>query len=74
MKSYSNNPLTPRMIEALKELNVGKNLAFASTSVGRPTKQRLAKYGLAIYDTPKDWDGTMHITAEGLKIVQEMLR
>lgn len=70
MKSYSNNPLTPRMIEALKELKAGKSLAFASTFIGRPTKQRLAKFGLATYDTPRDWDGTMHITAKGLKLVQ----
>jgi hypothetical protein len=71
MKPYAANPLTPRMLVGLRDLQTGKNLSYASTSVGRPTKQRLAKFGLATFDTPKDWNGPMHITARGLQVVQE---
>lgn len=69
MKTYTSNPLTPRMLVGLRDLRVGKNLSYANTCVGRPTKQRLAKYGLATFDTPRDWDGPMHITERGLQIL-----
>jgi len=69
MKFVSYSPLTPRMKIGLVELKAGKTLAYSTTSVGRPTKQRLAKFGLAAYDTPKDWDGPMHITPKGLQAI-----
>lgn len=54
--------LTPRMKLALRALAQGEQLNCA----GRPTKQRLAKYGLAEYTNgPKDWDGPQRITAKG---------
>lgn len=60
-------PLTPRMREALKLLAAGDEMPFAHTHIGRPTKQRLAKYGLAEHLKPKDWDGPMRITEKGLR-------
>lgn len=70
MKPYASDPLTPRMLIGLRELQSGKNLDFATTSVGRPTKQRLAKLGLAAYEREKDWDGPMHITAKGMRTLE----
>jgi hypothetical protein len=66
MKSYAREPLTPRMLVGLRELRGGGDLDFPTTSVGRPTKQRLAKLGLATFDRLRDWDGPMHVTPEGL--------
>lgn len=57
--------LTPRMRDGLRALAGGDCLDFETTSVGRPTKQRLAKHGLAEYLAPKDWDGPMRITDAG---------
>ena len=57
--------LTPRMLHALRLLAEGNDLDFATTCVGRPSKQRLAKFGLAEYLTDKDWDGPMRITDKG---------
>lgn len=54
-------PLTPRMRQALAALALGEQLVCA----GRPTKQRLAKYGLAEFLTPRDWDGPQRITMRG---------
>jgi hypothetical protein len=71
MKAYVHEPLTPRMLIGLRELSSGKNLDFATTSVGRPTKQRLAKFGLATFDIPKDWDGPMCITFKGLRVLEK---
>ena len=68
MKSYAHQCPTPRMLIGLHELSSGKNLNFATTSVGRPTKQRLAKFGLATFDIPKDWDGPMTITPKGIRV------
>lgn len=62
-------PFTPRMVAGLKALQAGDTLDFATTCVGRPTKQRLAKFGLAEYLTPKDWDGPMRITAKGVRAI-----
>lgn len=73
MRSYGKEPLTPRMKIALLELQAGSNLTFSGTSVGRPTKQRLAKFGLAAFDVPKDWDGPMHLTNKGLRLLQTRL-
>lgn len=67
--------LTPRMLRALAALVAGNSLDSthpdATTGsvghcIGRPSKQRLAKYGLATFDNPRDWDGPMHITPRGL--------
>ena len=66
MKSYARDPLNPQMLVGLRELQEGGILDFATTSVGRPTKQRLAKFGLATFDRIKDWDGTMHVSSKGL--------
>lgn len=71
MKPYAEIPLTPRMRRALESLANGEgDLNY----VGRPTKQRLAKYGLAQYvllvrrskGERQDWDGPQRITAKGL--------
>lgn len=65
-------PMTPRMKRALRALEAGEDLTFEHTCVGRPTKQRLAKYGLAEYLTPKDWDGPMRLTAKGAQLIRRM--
>jgi len=65
MKSYKDQKLTPRMREGLRLLAQGNHLAEAGCCVGRPSKQRLAKYGFAEYVTPKDWDGPMRIMDKG---------
>lgn len=62
--------LTPRMVEALHALAQGNALDYTNTCVGRPTKQRLAKFGLAEYLPQTDsllskWDGPMVITERG---------
>ena len=74
MRSYAREPLTPRMLAGLRELWKGGTLDFATTSVGRPTKQRLAKFGLAAFDLPRDWDGPMHITPKGLCVLAANVR
>ena len=38
--------LSSRMVEALDALAQGNTLDYTDTCVGRPTKQRLAKFGL----------------------------
>lgn len=67
-------PMTPRMKYALAQLAGGDSIPFAKTSVGRPTKQRLAKYGLAEYLEPRgpglDWDGPMKITNRGRRALE----
>lgn len=68
MKSYAREPLIPQMLVGLRELRAGGTLDYATTGVGRPTKQRLAKFGLATFDRFKDWDGPMHLTPEGLRV------
>ena len=65
MKSHKDQKLTPRMRKGLILLARGDNLSYAHTCVGRPSKQRLAKYGFAEYVTAKDWDGPMRITDKG---------
>lgn len=67
-------PWTPRMRQALNQLLGGDPLPFARTSVGRPTKQRLAKYGLAEYLSPGDWDGEMRITAKGRRFFERHVK
>lgn len=52
----------------------GRTLNFATTSVGRPTKQRLAKFGLATFDRLKIWDGPMHLTPKGLRVLDSDVR
>ena len=69
MKSYARDPLNPQMLVGLRELQEGGTLDFATTSVGRPTKQRLAKFGLATFDRLKDWDGPVHVTPKGLRVL-----
>lgn len=71
MPPYAHKVLTPRMLIGLRDLQAGKSLDFHETSVGRPSKQRLAKFGLATYDRVKDWDGPMHITAKGRRLLQK---
>lgn len=63
-------PLTPKMLAGLRDLREGETLELGTSRVGRPTRQRLAKYGLAKFDAAGDWDGPMHITSEGLKILE----
>ena len=76
MKSYSEKTMTPRMWVGLKELALGKTLDSRAYPqghcVGRPTKQRLAKYGWATYVVPKDWDGPMLITERGKNLVAKI--
>jgi len=77
MKSYTDNPATPTMLQALRELYAGHNLHrsdYPKTGVGKITKQRLAKFGLASFDAAKDWDGPMHITAKGVDVLQLLAR
>lgn len=62
MRSYADVPFTPKMKRALQLLTFGDNL---ERGVGRPTKQRLAKYGLATFDRSGDWDGSMTVTVAG---------
>ena len=62
------DPTTPRMLRALHILNhavAEERIAYMMCTIGRPTKQRLAKLDLATYNTPKDWDGPMRITEKG---------
>ena len=72
MKPYDNNPLTPRMLRGLRELQDGNTLDYHEPGccVGRPTKQSMAKHGLATFDVPRDWDGPMHITSRGLLVLR----
>jgi hypothetical protein len=69
VRSYAREPLTPRMLAGLRELRAGGTLDFGTTSVGRPTKQRMAKFGLATFDLPRDWDGPMRVTSKGLRVL-----
>lgn len=69
VNSYSREPLTPRMLVGLRALVEGEILDFSTTCVGRPTKQRLAKFGLATFDRPRDWDGPMRLTPKGLRVL-----
>lgn len=62
--------ITPRMRKALRLLYDGPTaLELGNTGVGQPTKQRLAKHGLAEYLAPRDgeskWDAPMRITEMG---------
>lgn len=59
--------ITPMMRSALLALRHGHTLE----DWGRPTKQRLAKHGLAKYLTPKLWNGPMQITDNGLVVIEE---
>jgi hypothetical protein len=54
--------LTRNMRNGLIRLTQGDDLLKWT---GRPTKQRLAKHGLAEFVTPKDWDGPMRLTEKG---------
>jgi hypothetical protein len=74
MKPYSPDPLTARMIVGLQELQAGRDLDFQHSCVGRPTKQRLAKHGLAAFMKEKDWDGPMCITMEGIRVLRGHLQ
>jgi len=71
MKSSTDHPLTPKMIRALWMLCDGESLR---TGVGQPTKQRLAKYGLATFDRSGDWDGPMHVTDAGVDALKHRIR
>lgn len=70
MKPYADNPMTPKMRGALKQLARCEKLVC-----GRPTKQRLAKFGLAKYIASEDplmdalypWDRDMVITDDGIR-------
>ena len=73
MKPYAQNPMTPNMRRALKQLAAGEKLIC-----GRPTKQRLAKFGLAEYrpaETVEDalykWDRDMVITDRGRAAIEK---
>ena len=66
---------TPRMRAALRKLAAGDELhpdhPPPPDGIGRPTKQRLAKHGLARYTgTPGDWDGPMQITSDGIEAIK----
>ena len=72
MEKPSLGKLTPRMVDALSSLAQGDALDYSSTCIGRPTKQRLAKFGLAEYLPSVEpdpllnkWDGPMRITDRG---------
>lgn len=74
MKPYASDPLTPRMLIGLRELQLGRDLDFYSVCcVGRPTKQRLAKLGLAAFIRAKGWDGPMYITMKGIRVLRDTL-
>ncbi len=70
--------LTPRMTDALRRLSAGDPLAFADTSIGRPTKQRLSKLGLAEYQSPREgenkWDAPMRLTSKGRAAAESLPR
>jgi len=74
MKPYGSDPLTPRMLIGLQELQSGGDLDFKRTRVGRPTKQRLAKHGLAAFMKAKDWDGPMCMTMKGIQVLRDALQ
>jgi uroporphyrinogen-III synthase len=58
------------MRQAMELLAAGDPLRFDATCVGRPTKQRLNKYGLAVYSVPQDsWDGPMELTDKGRRFL-----
>ncbi len=65
MNAYKKSSLTPKMCAGLKLLVEGNDLDHGHCHTGRPTKQRLAKFGLAEYLTPQDWDGPMRLTDKG---------
>jgi hypothetical protein len=67
MKSYASDPLTPRMLIGLRELQAGGDLNSQGSHIGRCTKQRLAKFGLATYMRAKGWDGPMCMTMKGIR-------
>jgi len=71
MKPYSLKPLTPTMLIGLQELQAGRDLDFQHSCVGRPTKQRLAKFGLAAFMKAKDWDGPMCMTMKGIRTLRD---
>jgi hypothetical protein len=74
MKPYASDPLTPRMLIGLRELQLGGNLgSHHAGCVGRPTKQRLAKLGLAAFIRAKGWDGPMYITMKGIRVLRDTL-
>lgn len=58
--------ITPMMRAALLALRHGHTLE----GWGLPTKQRLAKQGLAKYLTPKLWNGPMKIADAGLMVIE----
>jgi len=73
MKSYADRALTPKMHAALRSLAKGER-----GGCGRPTKQRLVKFGFAQYVTPEDpidrllinrWDWDLSITDKGREAV-----
>jgi len=69
------NPLTPKMKVALTMLSNGATLDtydLSGGTVGRPTKQRIAKFGFATFDVPGDWDGPMHLTPKGLAAISKV--
>jgi hypothetical protein len=72
MKPFTSDPLTPRMLIGLQELQAGRDLDFQSSCVGRPTKQRLAKFGLAAFVRAKDWDGPMCMTMKGIRVLRDV--
>jgi hypothetical protein len=64
-------PLTPRMIETLRSLV----FSVCPAHCGRPTKQRLVKYGLAEYVMVNgDWDDPIVITDDGAKLIATVPR
>jgi hypothetical protein len=67
-------PFTPRMRDGLALLHRGEDLAVERTHIGRPTKQRLSKFGLAEYTTPRDWDGPMRLTDEGRRVWADFVK
>ena len=72
MKPYRSESLTPRMLIGLQELQAGRDLDFQHSRVGRPTKQRLAKHGLAAFVWSKDWDGPMCMTMKGIRVLRDV--
>jgi hypothetical protein len=81
VKRYADNPLTPNMQAALLFLVHMPPGAHDVTVAGRPTRQRLAKFGYAEFVAPDDpvdrllchkGDWPMRITEAGRKAVDDV--
>jgi len=70
MKPCASNTMTPTMLKALRAIEAGEDV---SAVAGQPTRQRLAKFGLAEFVpiktlaelTTSRWDRPMQFTEKG---------